>query len=127
MNWTDPLIIVLGLLVLAILVLVLLVALPQFPGLRQLLVGVGANPQVVALFRALLAYVLPGAVFSATAYINHWTDPRLLPLVPILLGLMRAAEGRLDAWLKPQQNAVNPPPVAGGAVDLIPQKEGGVT
>jgi hypothetical protein len=125
MNWTDPLIIVLGLLVLVVLVLVLLVALPQFPGLRGLLVGVGTNPQVVALFRALLAYALPGTVVAATAYINHWTDPRLLPLVPVLLAAMRAAEGRLDAWLKPQQNAVNPPPVAGGGtVDLIPQKEG---
>lgn len=124
MSWSDPLIVVLGLLILAVLALVLMVALPQFPGLKELLVGVRTNPQLVALFRALLAYYLPGAIAAIVAYIGHWTDPRLLGLVPFLLGGMRLLEGRLDAWLKPDQNAVNPPPVAGSG-NGDPAKGGG--
>ncbi len=104
MNWNDPLVIVLGLLGIAVLALVLMVALPQFPGLKDLLVGVATSPQVVGIFRALLVYVVPVALGSAVAYVNGWTDPRLLPLVPLILGGLRSLEAAFDNWRKPHQN-----------------------
>jgi hypothetical protein len=114
MTWGDPLVVIAAMASLAVVVIFALAMVPQIPGAKDLFVGVGTNPQVVALFRALLIYYLPGAVAAVTAYVNHWTDPRLLGLVPFALGILRLLEGRVDAWLKPKQNDVNPPPVAGG-------------
>ena len=114
MAWQDPLMIVFALGVAAVVAIVALAVLPQTPAFRQLVVGVRADPQLVGLARALLLYLVPVVVGAAVAYVQGWTDPRLLPLVPLLVGAIRLAEGRIDQALKRDQNAVNPPPVAGG-------------
>ena len=126
MNVQDPtnvLIILAAVAIVAVAAVAILALISSTPTLKQLFVGVLANPQLVGLTRALILYVLPIAVGAAIAYINSWTDPRLVGLVPILIGGIRFLEGEVDKRLKPDQNAVNPPPVAGGgSTDL---KDGG--
>jgi hypothetical protein len=114
MAWTDPLVIIFGVAALALVAIVALAVLPSTPAFRQLVTGALADPTLVGLMRGLLFYVVPLALGGALAWVGGWTDPRLLPLVPLAGGLIRWAEGRFDRWQKPQQNAVNPPPVAGG-------------
>lgn len=82
--------------------------------LKRMFIGVAKDPMVVACFRAVVLYVLPIGVAATIAYLNEWTDPHLVPLVPLLIALIRAVEGAIDRSMKPDQNAVNPPPVAGG-------------
>jgi hypothetical protein len=94
--------------------------LPSTPAFKQLVGGVKADPVLAGLMRSLLLYVLPLAIGAATAYVQGWTDPRLLPLVPIALGAIRWAESAIDKLTKPDQNRPNPPPVAGGGdADLL--------
>lgn len=119
-NWNDPLVITFAIGVAAIVAIVALAVLPSTPAFKQLVVGVKADPQLVGLMRALLLYLVPVVVGAAMAYVQGWTDPRLLPLVPVLIGAIRVVEARLDAWMKPDQNRPNPPPVAGGGdADLL--------
>jgi hypothetical protein len=113
MNWNDPLVIIFGATALALVAIFALAVLPSTPAFRQILVGVAADPQLVGIMRALVAYIVPIGIGGAVAYVQGWTDPRLLPLVPLLIGAIRVIEGRLDGIAKPEQNAVNPPPVAG--------------
>jgi hypothetical protein len=87
--------------------------------LKALFVGVAKDPLVVGAFRALVLYVLPIGAAAGIAYAQEWTDPRLVPLVPLLVALIRALESAIDRSLKPDQNAVNPPPVAGGGADEL--------
>lgn len=82
--------------------------------LKQVFIGISKDPLVVGAFRAVVLYVLPIGAAAGVAYLNEWTDPRLVPLVPLLVALIRATEAAIDRSMKPQQNAVNPPPVAGG-------------
>jgi hypothetical protein len=82
--------------------------------MRQVLVGVATDPLVVGAARAALLYLLPIAAAAGLAYVQGWSDPRYLPLVPFLVALIRAAESAIDRSLKPDQNMVNPGPVAGG-------------
>lgn len=89
--------------------------------LRALFVGVARDPLVVGATRAILLYLLPVAVMALVAYVQGWTNPRLVPLIPAAIALIRALEAAIDRALKPEQNAVNPPPVAGGGdPDLKP-------
>lgn len=81
--------------------------------LRMVLIGVSTDPLVVAAARALLFYVVPVALAASVAYVQGWTDPRLVPLVPFLVALIRATEGAIDRAKKPAMNQINPPPVAG--------------
>lgn len=113
MTWTDPLVIIFGVAAAALVLIVALAILPSTPAFKAILVGVATDPVLVGLMRGLLVYILPIASGTLLAYVNGWTDPRLLPLVPLLIGAIRVGEARVDKWLKPQQNAVNPPPVAG--------------
>ena len=80
---------------------------------KQILIGVATDPLVVGVARAALLYLLPIAAAAGLAYVQGWTDPRLVPLVPLLVAFIRALESAVDRSLKPQQNQVNPPPVAG--------------
>jgi hypothetical protein len=81
--------------------------------IRQVLVGVATDPLVVGAARAALLYLLPIAAAAGLAYVQGWSDPRYLPLVPFLVALIRAGEAAADRSLKPGQNAVDPKPVAG--------------
>lgn len=114
MSWQDPLVVVAAVGVAAIVAILALALLPGTPAFRQLVVGVRASPALVGLVRALLVYCVPLAVSAAVAYLNEWTDPRLLPLVPILVGALRVVEAQFDQAMKPKANRVDPPPVAGG-------------
>lgn len=114
MKWDDPLVIIAALAAAALVGIVALAVLPSTPAFRQIVVGVKTDPQVVGLMRALLFYLVPTICAGVVAYLGNWTDPRLLPLVPILIGAIRLGEGRFDQMMKAKQNAPNPPPVAGG-------------
>jgi hypothetical protein len=114
MQWSDPLVIIFALVAIALVAICAIAILPQTPAFRQLIVGVEADPQLVGLARALIFYSVPIGLAAATAYLGHWTDPRLVPLVPVALGAIRIVESQFDSWQKPDQNRVDPPPVAGG-------------
>ena len=114
MRWDEPLAIIFGVATLALVAIVTLAVLPTTPAFKQPVTGALADPTLVGLMRGLLFYVVPLALGGALAWVSGWTDPRLLPLVPLAGGFIRWAEGRFDRWQKPQQNAVNLPPVAGG-------------
>jgi hypothetical protein len=81
---------------------------------KQVLVGVAKDPFVVACARAVVFYAVPVATAAGVAYLNEWTDPRLVPLVPLLVAIIRAVEGEFDKANKPGQNNIDPKPVAGG-------------
>jgi hypothetical protein len=81
--------------------------------IRQILIGVATDPLIVGAARAALLYLLPIAAAAGLAYVQGWSDPRYLPLVPFLVALIRAGEAAADRSLKPGQNAVDPKPVAG--------------
>lgn len=118
MAYNDPLVIIFAVAAAALVLIAALAILPSTPAFKQILVGVSTDPQLVATMRALVAYVIPTIVGAAVAYVQGWTDPKLLPLVPILIGAIRIIEGRIDQTTKPMQNQPNPPPVAGsGAGD----------
>ena len=89
--------------------------------LKHVIVGVGKDPKVVAAARAFALYALPIAVQLAVGYLAGLTDQRWLGVPLASTFLIRAVgEALIDQLQKPQQNAVNPPPVAGGgARDLI--------
>jgi hypothetical protein len=88
--------------------------------LRQVFIGISKDPLVVGAFRAVVLYVLPVGAAAGVAYVNEWTDPRLVPLVPLLVALIRATEAAVDRAAKPAMNNVDPPPVAGGgSTDLL--------
>lgn len=111
--WNDPLIIIFGVAAAALVIIFAIAVLPSTPAFKQIIVGVSTDPQLVATMRALVAYVVPIGIAGAIAYVQEWTDPRLLPLVPLLIGAIRIVEGRLDHLAKPGQNNINPPTVAG--------------
>lgn len=102
-----------GLAALAIVAIVALSVASSTPSFKKMLVGVTTDPQVVGLVRALAAYVIPVAAGAALAYLGNVHDPRLLPIVPVLVGCIRIIEGRLDKNSKPGQNDKRPPAVAG--------------
>lgn len=81
---------------------------------KRLIVGVGHDPLVVSAVRGLAYVAAPMAIDFAIVYVAHSTNPVLLSLAPSLSGLLRVVEGAIDRALKPDQNAVNPGPVAGG-------------
>lgn len=120
MNWDSPLVIVAAVGVAAVVVILALALLPGTPAFKQIVVGVRASPALVGLMRSLLVYVVPLAASAAVAYVQGWTDPRLLPLVPILIGALRVGEAQFDQAMRPKMNSVNPPPVSGGGdADLL--------
>jgi hypothetical protein len=80
---------------------------------KAVLVGVAHDPLVVGAARAALLYLLPIAAAAFLAYVQGWTDPRWLPVVPFLVALIRAFEAAADRSLKPLQNQTDPPKVAG--------------
>lgn len=82
-------------------------------GFRNLVVGIGHDPVVVGAARAILIYLLPLAVATVVAYSEQITDPRLLPLVPLTIALLRAVEAAIDQALRPTQNDTRPVPPAG--------------
>ncbi len=114
MSWTDPIVILAALAVLAMFMLLLVMLIPSLPDLQQALIGVKVDPQVVGLLRGIVVYFLPIAVASTLVWVRGWTSPILLPIIPTVIALIRLLESMIDAHLKPQQNVVNPPPVAGG-------------
>lgn len=82
--------------------------------IKRLVIGIEHDPKVVAAARAALLYLLPLGVGALIAYVSAVTDPHWLWLAT-LIPLIRAVEGyALDQLHKPDQNRVNPPPVAGG-------------
>jgi len=103
-----------GLAALAIVAIVALSVASSTPAFKQICLGVIADPLVTGTMRALLVYLLPLTIGAAIAYLGGVSDPRWLPLVPIAVGAIRVLEARADGWLKPGQNSVNPPAVAGG-------------
>lgn len=88
--------------------------------LKHFIIGVGHDPKIVGATRAALLYLLPIGVAALVAWLTALHDPRWLWLAT-LIPLIRAVEGyAIDQLRKPDQNAVNPPPVAGGGNrDLI--------
>ncbi len=114
MQWDSPLVIILAVAALALVAIVGIAVLPSTPAFKQIVLGVVADPLVTGTMRALLIYLCPVMVGATIAYLSGIDDPRLLPLVPILIGAIRGAEARVDGHLKPTQNSVNPPAVAGG-------------
>lgn len=114
MTWTDPIVIVLAVGLTAIVLILVIALLPQTPAFDRIVKGVTTDPELVGLMRGLLIYVLPSVFALVAAYIADWRDPRLLGIAPIALGFLRWLESRMDKALKPQQNDINPPPVAGG-------------
>lgn len=89
--------------------------------IKQLIVGVSTSPRVVAAARALLLYAIPILATLLVGYLNTITDPRFYGVALACVPFVRAlAEGLIDQIRKPDQNAVNPTPVAGGGGrDLI--------
>lgn len=82
---------------------------------KRLLLGVAHAPSVVASARALVLYALPVALTLIVGYLNTITDPRFYGIALMCVPLVRAlGEGLIDG-LKPNQNSVDPGPVAGGA------------
>lgn len=81
---------------------------------KQILIGVSTSPKVVASARAFALYALPIAIQLLVGYLAGLTDPRWLGVPLASTVLIRAVgEALIDQLQKPQQNAVNPPPVAG--------------
>jgi hypothetical protein len=80
---------------------------------RQVLIGVATDPLIVGAARAALLYLLPIAAAAGLAYVQGWNDPRLVPLVPLLVAFIRAFESAVDRSLKPKMNQIDPPKVAG--------------
>lgn len=73
--------------------------------LRDLLVGVGHDPRVVAAFRALVLYVLPVGAELLIGYLTHLNDPALVGVVAVTVPVIRALEGAVIDYLqKPNQN-----------------------
>ncbi len=92
-----------------------------FPELRALIIGIGRSPRAAGLARLVVFHLGPSVIFWLNAYIAGWTDPRLIGLQGLISILMRQVEAEMDRRLKPSQNQVNPPPVAGGGgAGLIP-------
>ena len=84
-------------------------------GFKRVILGVAYSPRVVAAARALLLYGLPILITLIVGYLNTITDPRFYGIALLCVPLVRAiGEGIIDQ-LKPDQNAINPGPVAGGA------------
>lgn len=119
MSWTDPLVVLLALAVLAMVALVVIQVAPGLPSLLQTLRGVEVDPRVVGIVRGLALYYLPIGVGALVVWVNGWTHPLLVPAVPGLIALVRLAESAMDRALKPQQNMINPPPVAGGGSEEL--------
>jgi len=119
-EWTSPLVIVIAIGLAAVVAILAIALLPNTPAWKQIVVGVKASPALVGLMRSLLLYVVPLAISAGVAYVQGWDDPRLLPLVPILIGALRIVEAQFDQAMRPKMNAVDPGPVAGGGdADLL--------
>ena len=112
-NIPTLLYVLIGTALASVILIAVLALLPDTPKFREMLVGVVTDPALVGLFRALLAYTLPIAVAGILAYLGNLRDPRLLGAVPILIGIVRVVEGKLDQIAKPQSNAIDPPKIAG--------------
>ncbi len=117
---TDPWFLLAATGLLGLLAILALALLPGTPAFRQIVIGVKASPAVVGLMRAALVYLLPVTIGGGIAYVQEWTSPALLPLIPILVALLRIVESQMDQRLRPGQNSVNPSAVAGGGdADLL--------
>ena len=114
MRWDDPLIILLTIAVGCLVVLTVVMTVPSLPTLKQAFVGVNVDPRVVGLVRGILLYFLPLGAGAAVVWVQDWTHPMLVPIAGSIIGLIRLSESGIDKWLKPEQNVINPPPVAGG-------------
>lgn len=84
--------------------------------MRNILIGIGHDPKVVAAARSLAYLVLPLLIDAALIYLAQTSDPKLLAIAPIISALLRNLEGVLDAKAKPSQNATFPAPPAGAGV-----------
>lgn len=83
--------------------------------LKRLIIGVGHSPKVVATARGLLLYALPIGLQLLVGYLAGLTDPKWLGVPLASIPFIRAVgEALIDQLQKPEQNVVNPPPVAGG-------------
>ena len=88
---------------------------------RDLILGIGRNPQAVALARSVAYLVVPGLGDLALAYLAH-PDPRLYAVAPVLAMLVRAAEGAFDQRMKPSQNLPAAPVIVPPAqVPVVPK------
>jgi len=83
--------------------------------IKALFVGVGHDPQFVAAFRQFVLYVIPVVVTLGYGYAEQITNPVYYGLAMAFLTFVRSIEGVLDRVWKRDQNAINPPAVAGGA------------
>lgn len=92
--------------------------------MKDLLVGIGHDPKVVALVRSLAYLVLPLLIDAALVYLASTSDPRLLAIAPLASLILRNIEGLLDQRTKPSQNATYPSPPAGAGVGP-PRHDGG--
>ncbi|MGN6757181.1 MAG: hypothetical protein ACTHMJ_12435 [Thermomicrobiales bacterium] len=77
--------------------------------IKRVIVGIEADPQLVAAVRALLLYLLAIGAELLIGYLTHLTDPRWLGVVAVTVPVIRALEGALDRALKgPGINDVPP-------------------
>ena len=81
---------------------------------KQVLVGVATDPAVVGAARAFALYALPLVTALLVGYLSGVRDPKWAGVALAAVPVIRALEGAVDRALKPQANAINPPPVAGG-------------
>lgn len=82
--------------------------------LKRLLVGVGYSPKVVAAARAFALYAVPIGLQLLIGYLAGLSDPKWLGVPLASIPFIRAVgEALIDQLRKPDQNAINPPPVAG--------------
>lgn len=81
--------------------------------MKDLLVGVGHDPKVVAAVRSLAYLVLPLVIDAALVYLASASDPKLLAIAPLASLVLRNIEGLLDQRAKPAQNAAPLAPPAG--------------
>ena len=86
--------------------------------IKRVIVGIEADPQLVAAVRAVLLYLVPIAAELAVAWLNSITDPRFLAVIPATITLIRVLEGTADRKLKPTQNAAVPTPPAGAGAPV---------
>jgi hypothetical protein len=98
-----------------VLILALALALPHIPvrTIRQMVVGVKAPPILVASVRRLLTALGSAAVTAALAWLGAFETGELAAIAAAAAGVLEVGWGLLDQTLKHDQNAINPPPVAG--------------
>lgn len=93
MTWSSPVVLVLAVGLGAIAVVLAVALWPSSPGLAALWTGAKGDPRLQALVRSLLLYVVPTCAAALVGLIGGLDNPLLVPLVPILIGLVRWLEG----------------------------------